>query len=134
MVEDYTLARNLSSVVRWLREHEFHVPSPTRDRSRPRPRSARSGLRLLEHAGARKRCTRRAFDRFRCRRRLARDPPRGPGPAPRRCAPRGVVQNRPGLAPWATADKGREAALAQLVRTRTALRDVAHAVAHDDIP
>ena len=49
-------------------------------------------------------------------------------------ATHGVVQNRARFATWATADKGRAAALAQLVRTRTALRDVAHAVAHEDIP
>jgi predicted RNA-binding Zn ribbon-like protein len=49
-------------------------------------------------------------------------------------ASHGVVQDPARFAALAKAGKGREAALAQLVTTRTALRDVAHAVAHEDIP
>ena len=49
-------------------------------------------------------------------------------------ASHGVVQDPARFADAATADRGRTAALAQLVTTRTALRDVAHAVAHEDIP
>jgi len=49
-------------------------------------------------------------------------------------ASHGVVQDPTRFADAAAADKGRAAALAQLVTTRTALRDVAHAVAHEDVP
>ena len=49
-------------------------------------------------------------------------------------ATNGVIQDRTRFADAATHGKGRAAALAQLVTTRTALRDVAHAVAHEDIP
>ena len=49
-------------------------------------------------------------------------------------ASHGVVQDPARFAASAKSDKGRAAALAQLVTTRTALRDVAHAVAHEDVP
>jgi predicted RNA-binding Zn ribbon-like protein len=49
-------------------------------------------------------------------------------------ASHGVVQDPARFADAAESGKGRAAALAQLVTTRTALRDVAHAVAHEDVP
>ena len=49
-------------------------------------------------------------------------------------ATHGVVKDKARFADASKHDRGREAALTQLVTTRTALRDVAHAVAHEDIP
>ena len=49
-------------------------------------------------------------------------------------ASHGVVQDPVRFASAAAGARGRAAALAQLVTTRTALRDVAHAVAHEDVP
>jgi predicted RNA-binding Zn ribbon-like protein len=49
-------------------------------------------------------------------------------------ASHGVIRDRALLASRATAAEDRGAALGRLVSTRTALRDVAHSVAHDEVP
>ena len=49
-------------------------------------------------------------------------------------ASHGVIRDRAVLSPSSRAAKDREAALARLIATRTALRDVAHAVAHAQAP
>jgi predicted RNA-binding Zn ribbon-like protein len=49
-------------------------------------------------------------------------------------ASNGVIQNRARFGTAVKAAEDRAAALDRLVSTRTALRDVAHAVAHDDVP
>jgi predicted RNA-binding Zn ribbon-like protein len=49
-------------------------------------------------------------------------------------ASNGVIQDRARFGTSVKAAEDRAAALARLVKTRTALRDVAHAVAHDDVP